>query len=98
MPWWRKQAPASQGRNPALPRPALGVRPADLAARLRLVLPVGCARDFTQTRSILRTGSAEDQIEAAIQTLIEHGAHCDCEVFRALGEPPRCVLWHHSET
>ena len=108
MPWWRKQAPASQGRNPALPRPltpaeltrlaALGVRPADLAARLRLVLPVGCARDFTQTRSILRTGSAEDQIEAAIQTLIEHGAHCDCEVFRALGEPPRCVLWHQSET
>jgi hypothetical protein len=27
--------------------------------------------------------------------LIAQGAHCDCEVFQALGESPRGVLWHH---
>ena len=105
MPWWRTAAPAARRRDTTQPRltpaeltrlAALGIRPPDLAARLRLVLPVGCAHDFTQTRAILRTGpGAQDQIEAAIQALIEHGAHCDCEVFQALGEPPRCVLWHH---
>ena len=66
-----------------------------LAGRLRLVLPVGCARDFTQTRAILATGGARHQIDAAIQVLRDRGAACDCEVFAALGEPPRCVLWHH---
>ncbi len=73
---------------------ALGINPMELAGRLRLVLPVGCARDFTQTRAILRTSAARDQLEAAIQALIDRGAHCDCAVFRAVGEPPRCALWH----
>jgi hypothetical protein len=66
----------------------------ELAGRLRLVLPVGCAHDFTQTRAILRTSSSRDQIDAAIQALCDRGAHCDCAVFQAVGEPPRCALWH----
>jgi hypothetical protein len=66
----------------------------ELAGRLRLVLPVGCANDFTQTRAILRTGAAHAQADGAIQALIERGAHCDCTVFQAVGEPPRCAIWH----
>jgi hypothetical protein len=73
---------------------ALGIQPIELAERLRLVLPVGCARDFTQTRAILRTSRAPGEVDAAIQALVERGAHCDCAVFQALGEPPRGVLWH----
>jgi hypothetical protein len=73
---------------------ALGIHPVELLGRLRLVLPVGCARDFTQTRAILLTGGARAQIDAAIGALIARGAHCDCEVFQALNEPPRCLLWH----
>jgi hypothetical protein len=104
MPWWRTAAPAARHRDTTRPRltpaelarlAALGIRPRDLAARLRLVLPVGCAHDFTQTRAILGTGRARDQVDTAIQALAERGAHCDCEVFQVLGEPPRCVLWHH---
>jgi hypothetical protein len=104
MPWWRTAAPAPRPRDTTRPRltpaelarlAALGIRPRDLAARLRLVLPVGCAHDFTQTRAILGTGHARDQVDPAIQALIAQGAHCDCEVFQALGESPRGVLWHH---
>jgi hypothetical protein len=104
MPWWRTAARAARHRDTTRPRltpaelarlAALGIRPLDLAARLRLVLPVGCAHDFTQTRVILDTGHARDQVDAAIQALIAQGAHCDCEVFQALGESPRGVLWHH---
>ena len=73
---------------------ALGIQPMALAGRLRLVLPVGCSRDFTQTRAILGSGGARDRVDAAIQALMEREAHCDCEVFQALEEPPRCLLWH----
>jgi hypothetical protein len=73
---------------------ALGIDPMALAGRLRLVLPIGCARDFTQTRAILLTGGAHVQVDAALQALQERGAQCDCAVFQALGEPPRCLLWH----
>src|SRR5690349_20699997 len=101
--WWSKPA-ARVGRLgaaiPPLSPPewarlaALGIRPMELAGRLRLVLLVGCGRDFTQTRALLRTAGKRDQVEAAIQALMEREAHCDCEVFQALGEPPSCVLWH----
>jgi hypothetical protein len=73
---------------------AVGILPTVLAGRLRLVLPVGCAHDFTQTRSILQSGATGDQVEAAIAVLTARGAQCDCSVFQALGELPRCVLWH----
>ena len=101
--WWRKWAPGPRSAEPGVAAlttaemarlAALGIRPMELTGRLRLVLPVGCARDFTQTRAILLTGGARDQVEAAIQVLIARGAHCDCEVFQALNEPPRCLLWH----
>ena len=101
--WWRKWAPGARPPQAGVPAltaaelarlAALGIRPMELTGRLRLVLPVGCARDFTQTRAILRTGGAHDQLEAAIQALMARGAHCDCEVFQVLNEPPRCLLWH----
>jgi hypothetical protein len=103
LSWWRKWLPERSPPEPGVPAltaaevarlAALGIHPGELTGRLRLVLPVGCARDFTQTRAILRTGSARDQVDAAIQALIARGAHCDCEVFQALNEPPRCLLWH----
>lgn len=104
MPWWRTPAPAARRRDTARPqlppaelarRSALGIRPRALAAQLRRVLPVGCAHDFTQTRAILGTGPARDQVDAAIQAVIAQGAHGDCEVFQALGASPRGVLSHH---
>lgn len=102
-PWWRRWARGPRPPEAGVPAlaaaevtrlAALGIRPVELTGRLRLVLPIGCARDFTQTRAILRTGSARAQVDAAIQALVARGAHCDCEVFQALNEPPRCLLWH----
>jgi hypothetical protein len=77
---------------------ALGIHADGLAGRLRLVLTVGCYHDFRFTRDILSTGGAYDQMDLAIQALVELGAHCDCEVLRALGQLPRGVLWHHPTT
>jgi hypothetical protein len=103
LSWWRKWAAGRrppEGGVPALTTvelarlAALGIRPTELTGRLRLVLPVGCAQDFTATRAILLTGSASARVEGALQALIARGAHCDCEVFAALNEPPRCLLWH----
>lgn len=96
------QATQSLARVPALTAAelarlsALGIHPMDLAGRLRLVLPIGCAHDFTQTRAILSTSAARNQLEAALQALRERGAYCDCAVFQAVGELPRCALWHSS--
>ena len=73
---------------------ALGIHPAGLAGRLRLVLTVGCCGDFRFTRDILSTSAARDQIDLAIQALRELGASCDCEVFHAVGQPPLGILWH----
>ena len=101
--WWHKRGPGRpplDAAGPALPAAelarlaTLGIHPGELTGRLRLVLPLGCARDFTQTRAILQTGQARDQVDAAIQALVARGAHCDCAVFQALNEPPRCLLWH----
>jgi hypothetical protein len=77
---------------------ALGIHPAMMAGRLRLVLTIGCYGDFRFTRDILSTGAAYEQSDLAIQALAKLGAHCDCEVLRALGQPPRGVLWHHPTT
>jgi hypothetical protein len=77
---------------------ALGIHPASMAGRLRLVLTIGCYGDFRFTRDILSTGAAYERSDLAIQALVELGAHCDCEVLRALGQPPRGVLWHHPTT
>jgi hypothetical protein len=74
----------------------LGIRPDSLAGRLRLVLTIGCYGDFRFTRDILSTSGKHEQIELAIEALIELGACCDCEVFRAVGQLPRGILWHHS--
>jgi len=74
----------------------LGIRSDSLAGRLRLVLTIGCYGDFRFTRDILTSSARPEQIELAIQVLTDLGAHCDCEVFHALGQPPRGVLWHHS--
>lgn len=76
----------------------LGIHPDRLAGRLRLVLTIGCYNDFRFTRDILSTGGRHAQLELAIQALIDLGAHCDCEVFRAVGQLPRGVLWHHTTT
>lgn len=77
---------------------ALGVRPDGLTGRLRLVLTIGCYQDFRFTRDILSTTSSEEEIDQAIEVLNDLGANCDCEVFRALGQPARGVLWHHPIT
>lgn len=74
----------------------LGIHPDRLAGRLRLVLTIGCYGDFRFTRDILGTSSKSEQTGPAIQALVDLGANCDCEVFRALGQLPRGVLWHHS--
>ncbi len=74
----------------------LGIHPDRLAGRLRLVLTIGCYGDFRFTRDILSTSGRLEQIEPAIQALLDLGARCDCEVFRAVGQLPRGVLWHHS--
>jgi len=74
---------------------ALGIHPAGLAGRLRLVLTIGCYNDFRFTRDILKTGGAHEQAEKAIEALRGLGANCDCQVLQALGQPPRGVLWHH---
>lgn len=74
----------------------MGVHLDSLAGRLRLVLTTGCYGDFRFTRDILSTGAAHGRVEQAIETLIDLGAHCDCEVFQALGQQPRGVLWHHT--
>ena len=76
----------------------LGIRPDGLAGRLRLVLTIGCYRDFRFTRDILSSSVKYEQMEGAIEALVRLGAHCDCEVFRAVGELPRGVLWHHPTT
>ncbi|HMA34848.1 MAG TPA: DUF2695 domain-containing protein [Chloroflexia bacterium] len=74
---------------------ALGIHPADLTGRLRLVLVIGCYRDFRFTRDILKSGAVGAQVDQAISALEQLGAHCDCEVFQAMGQPPRGVLWHN---
>jgi hypothetical protein len=66
----------------------LGIYPDMLAGRLRLVLTIGCYNDFRFTRDILCSGGRHEQMDL--------GANCDCEVFRAVGQLPRGVLWHHS--
>src|SRR5687767_12873164 len=76
----------------------LGIHPVMMAGRLRLVLTIGCYGDFRCTRDILSTGAVYEQSDLAIQALVKLGAHCDCEVLRALGQPPRGVLWHHPAT
>ena len=73
----------------------LGIHPDGLAGRLRLVLTIGCYSDFRFTRDILSSSARHEQIEGAVETLIDLGAHCDCEVFQALGQLPRGLLWHH---
>ena len=73
----------------------LGVRPDGLTGRLRLVLTIGCYQDFRFTRDILSTSLSGEELEQAIEILSYLGAVCDCEVFRALGQPARGVLWHH---
>lgn len=75
---------------------ALGIHPGGLAGRLRLVMTIGCYKDFRFTRDILSTGAASVQVEMAIQVLTDMGAHCDCQVFHVLGQLPRGLLWHHS--
>ena len=75
----------------------LGIHPEGLAGRLRLVLTIGCYRDFRFTRDILLTGSAREQVDLAIQALKELGASCDCQVLQAVGQPPRGLLWHHPD-
>jgi hypothetical protein len=72
----------------------LGIRSDGLAGRLRLVLAIGCYGDFRFTRDILSTSARPEQIELAVEALMDLGAHCDCQV--ALGQLPRGVLWHHS--
>jgi hypothetical protein len=76
----------------------LGIYPDRLAGRLRLVLTIGCYRDFRFTRDILSTGDCGDQIDLAIAALIALGAQCDCQVFKAVGQLPRSILWHHPIT
>lgn len=74
----------------------LGIHSESLAGRLRLVLTIGCYGDFRFTRDILSTSARPEQIELAIDTLMDLGATCDCQVFQALGQLPRGLLWHHS--
>lgn len=73
----------------------LGIHPDMLAGRLRLVLTTGCYRDFRFTIDILSTSASPEKIELAITALIGLGAQCDCEVFKAVGQLPRAILWHH---
>jgi hypothetical protein len=73
----------------------LGIHPDGLAGRLRLVLTIGCYSDFRFTRDILSSSTKHEEIERAIEALIDLGALCDCEVFHALGQLPRGLLWHH---
>lgn len=73
----------------------LGIRPDGLAGRLRLVLTIGCYGDFRFTRDILSTSARPEQIDLAIEALEDLGARCDCQVFYALGQLPRGLLWHH---
>lgn len=73
----------------------LGIHPSGMAGRLRLVLTIGCYKDFRFTRDILSTGSKGEEIEMAIQALMDLGASCDCQVLHALGQPARGLLWHH---
>src|SRR5205809_399330 len=75
-----------------VPLTTLGVRPDALAGRLRLVLTIGCYNDFRFTRDILSSSVAQEQIEPVIEALTGLGAHCDCEVFYAIGQLPRGVL------
>jgi hypothetical protein len=73
----------------------LGIHPDSLAGRLRLVLTIGCYGDFRFTRDILSTSLTPERLELAIEALMDLGAVCDCQVFRAVGQLPRGVLWHH---
>lgn len=75
---------------------SLGIYPDSLAGRLRLVPVIGCFGDFRFTRGILRTGSAREQEERAVQALMDLGASCDCEVFKAICQLPRGIFVHNS--
>ena len=45
----------------------LGIRSDSLAGRLRLVLTIGCYRDFRFMRDILSTSARPEQVELAIE-------------------------------
>jgi hypothetical protein len=75
----------------------LGIHSDSLAGRLRLVLTIGCYGDFRFTRDILSTSLRPERLELAIEALMDLGAVCDCQVFRAVGQLPRGVLWHHPD-
>ena len=77
---------------------ALGIYPDRLAGRLRLVISIGCYGDFRFTLDILSSSLTNDKIDRAIDVLTDLGAHCDCGVFRAIGQVPRALLWHHPNT
>ncbi len=102
MPSWgrrgRDDEKKQAGQQRHLRRLALlGIQPDALAGRLRLVMTIGCYSDFRFTRDILGSGAAPGQVELAIETLEGLGAHCDCQVLQALGQPARGILWHHSD-
>ena len=103
--WWAPRTPRTDRRGVKGLRLrkldrllALGIHPDRLAGRLRLVISIGCYGDFRFTQDILSSSLTNEQIEQAIDVLTDLGAHCDCRVFRATGQVPRAVLWHHPNT
>lgn len=91
-----KAAVASMSKETVIRLAKLGIYPDALAGRLRLVLVIGCSGDFRFTRDILSTGAAHERLEEAVQALEGLGAHCDCEVFKAICQLPRGIFRHDS--